>query len=108
MSVIKRDKSASSQDLVQAIEKFIPLLKNQGEDEACDDLKAAAEALRQAKAGSPEHGAAVAAILEAFEGDHELVSYTFQRKHAPGEWTEAEELSEASSRVLSLARRMKQ
>ena len=48
--------------------------------------------------------AAIEAIIDAFEGDHELIAYTHQRDSR--EWTEVEELSQASSRVITLARRM--
>ena len=105
MTVIKRSRQDSSADLIAAIEALIPFLKDQKENDAADALGDAAEALRTAKAQSKEHKAAVAAIIDAFEGDHELISYTFQRENG-GQWTEVEELSQASARVLSLARRM--
>lgn len=47
-------------------------------------------------------------IVDAFEGEHELMAYTFQRDNAAGQWTAAEVLSQASARVLSLARRIHQ
>ena len=105
MTVIKRSRQDSTADLVSAIEALVPLLKDQKETDAAADLTEAAEALRTAKAQSDAHKAAVAKIIDAFEGDHELIAYTFQRDTG-GQWTEVEELSQASARVLSLARRM--
>ena len=106
MTVIKRSRSASCADLVSAIDALIPLLKDQKENDAAEQLLTAMNVLGKAKADSKEQKDAVASVIDAFEGDHELVSYTFQRDTAPGEWTVAEVLSHASSRVLNLARRM--
>jgi hypothetical protein len=106
MTVIKRNRQDSCADLVAAIETLIPLLRDQKEGEAADDLVGAVDELKKAKAASPQQKAAVAKVLDAFEGDHELISYTFQRESSAGQWTEVEELSQASARVLALARRM--
>lgn len=106
MTVIKRNRQDSCADLVAAIESLVPLLKDQKENEAADDLLGAVGELRGAKAGSTQQKDAVAKVLDAFEGDHELISYTFQRESSAGQWTEVEELCQASARVLSLARRM--
>lgn len=106
MTVIKRDRKNSSADLIVAIEKLIPLLQDQKEDDAISDLAKAQNLLRNAEPGSPDHNQAVSIIIDAFEGDHELAAYTHQRAGAT-DWTEFEELSLASSRVLSLARRMR-
>lgn len=106
MTVIKRSRSDSSADLVAALEDLIPLLKDQREHEAADALKSAAAALQKAKPGTEEHRAAVEAVVDAFEGEHELMAYTIQRESSVGQWTEVEQLANASSRVISLARRM--
>ncbi len=106
MTVIKRDRQASTSDLVKAIEALNPLLRDQGEDEAVEALTGAMESLRKAEPGSKAHKASIDAIIEAFEGEHELMAYTHQRANAT-DWTEVEELSQASARVLSLARRMR-
>ena len=106
MTVIKRSRQDSSADLIAAIDALVPLLRDQKEAEAADALVAAAAALKSSKALSDSHKAAVNAIVDAFEGDHELISYTFQRNEGGHQWTEVEELSQASSRVISLARRM--
>lgn len=104
MTVIKRDRNATKSDLIQAIEKLCPLLMDQGEEDAVADLKSAATQLKNAADGSDQANEAVEKILDAFEGDHELMAYTMTRDTK--EWTAAEELSVASSRVLSLVRRM--
>ncbi len=105
MTVIKRNRQDSASDLVAAIEKLNVLLRDQGEDEAVEQLKKAAQDLRKNPVGSPGQMAAVNSIIDVFEGEQELMAYTMQRNST--EWTEAEELSQASSRVLSLARRMR-
>jgi len=105
MTVIKRSQKDSTADLIAAIELLVPLLRDQHEDEAADDLLEAATALRSAKPQSAAHKTAVAKVVDAFEGDHELISYTYQRDNGT-QWTEVEELSQASARVISLARRM--
>lgn len=106
MTVIKRSRSDSSSDLVAAIDQLVPLLKDQKEHEAAAVLVEASATLKREKPGTDVHKAAIEAIIDAFEGDHELISYTFQREGSAGQWTEVEQLSQASARVLSLARRM--
>lgn len=106
MTVIKRSRQDTSADLVAAIDSLLPLLRDQRELEAANDLAAAAAELRKSKPQSEQQKNAVAKIIDAFEGDHELISYTYQRESSGGQWTEVEELSQASARVLSLARRM--
>jgi hypothetical protein len=105
MTVIKRSAKDSSADLVTAIDELIPYLKDQKETDAAASLKEAADQLRKAKTGTDAHKKAIAQVIDAFEGEHELMAYTFQRDNG-GQWTEIEELSQASARVLSLARRM--
>lgn len=105
MTVIKRDKKANLNSLVQALEKLCPLLIDQSEDEAVADLQKAKDILL-ANSNDPElvrNG--ISMIIDAYEGDHELMAYTIQRDSQ--QWTEVEELSHASSRVLSLARRLR-
>ncbi|WP_132314554.1 hypothetical protein [Pseudobacteriovorax antillogorgiicola] len=85
---------------MQAIDKLCLLLEGQGEHEAIVDLNKAKDLLK-----TNDQKAAIAIIIDAFEGDHELMAYTMQREGQ--QWTEVEELSQASSRVLSLARRIR-
>lgn len=106
MSVIKRDRKQSASELVKAIETFVMLLRDEEEDDAADDLMNAATELRSTESGTEPFRKAVQKVIEAFDGDHELMVYTHQRK-PDGEWTRADELSAASSRVLSLAKRLR-
>lgn len=106
MAVIKRSKTNSSTELVKALDEFIPLLQDQKEDEAVEDLTKAMELLRKSQVGEENFKTAIAIVVDAFDGDHELNAYTMQRENPRNEWTEAEVLSHASSRVISLARRL--
>ena len=105
MTVIKRTAANSVKDLLNAIDTLCPLLLDQKEGEAVDQLQEASRALSGSEQGTAEFKEAVGKIVDAFEGDHELIAYTFQRENPKGEWTLVEELNEASSRVLSLAKR---
>ena len=105
MTVIKRDKSASSKDLTKAIEELVDLLADQDEQDAIDALKAAVKKMQSAQPGTPDHKEAVNAIVDAFEGEHELNGYVLAHANAD-EWNIAQQLSQASSRVLNLARRL--
>lgn len=102
---IKRKRSATISDLCEALNNLTCLLKGQDEEEAIADLNAAADLLKKSKPESLEMKSAVKKIIDAFEGEHELIAYTLQREG--DQWTEAEELSQSSSRVLSLARRLR-
>ena len=103
MSVIKRDRNSSKSDLTQSIYKLCYLLEGQKEFEAVEDLKKAASLLSDNELGSENFLNAITIIIDAFEGEHELMAYTFQRD--TDKWTEVEELANQSSRVLTLARR---
>ena len=103
MSVIKRDRNSSKTDLTQSIYKLCYLLEGQKEFEAVEDLKKAATLLSSNEPGSEDFVKGVEIVIDAFEGDHELMAYTFQRD--TDKWTEVEELANQSSRVLTLARR---
>lgn len=105
MATIRRDRMSSAQDLVQALDQLIILLRDEHEEEAISELLEAKRLLMRARPGMPEHAEGVRRIVDAFEGEHELMAYTHQRADAT-EWTRADELSQASSRVLALARRM--
>ena len=108
MTVMKRNRGDSKTDLLKAIDEFTPLLADQKEQEAVEALNVAAGVLKDSEPGSEHEQTAVATIIDAFEGEeHELIAYCHKRENAGGEWTIAEQLYNASSRVLSLARRMK-
>lgn len=102
MTVIKRARSTTHKDLIETLERFMPLLAGQDEQEAIDELSACKKLLETGSAD--EQQAALGRVVEAFDGDLELIAYTFQREG--DQWTEVEELSHVSSRVLSLARRL--
>jgi hypothetical protein len=105
MTVIKRSRANSSGDLVQAIEQFCGLLADQNEDEAVAELNDTVKTLRQAEPGSSEHAKAVKRVVDAFDGDHELSAYILAKPN-PEEWSTTEQLSQAATRVLNLARRL--
>lgn len=102
MTVIKRARTTTHKELIDFLDRFLPLLESQGEDEAIEELKACKQLL---SGGDDEQQSALGRIIDAFDGDHELIAYTFQREG--DQWTEVEELSHVSSRVLSLARRLR-
>ena len=106
MSVIKRDRSASAKDLTDALEKFAILLSDQSENDAAKLLRDSANQIKSAAAGSPQLKKAINQVFEAFDGDHELNAYIIEKPNT-AEWTEADELSQAATRVLNLTRRLR-
>ena len=93
-----------SQFLV-ALQGFIELLKGQSEDEAVAVLEDAVSRLEQFPADSPEWSKVLGEILEAYE-EHELMAYAHRRQSTDQAWSEADELYLASTKVLTLARRL--
>ncbi len=106
MSVIKRDRNASSKDLVDALDKFAVLLAEQSEDDAVKTLREAGQILKSAAIGTASHQKAVSLVINAFEDDHELNAYIIEKPNT-SDWTEADELSQAATRVLNLVRRLR-
>jgi len=106
MAIIKRSRTDSTSDLIAAIRILVPLLQDQKENDAAKALEEASLLLGKGAPGDDQHRKAVSMIVDAFEGEHELISYTYHREGSAGQWTEVEQLAEASSRVISLARRM--
>jgi len=106
MVVIKRSRKASASELVSALTVLMPYLRDQGEEEACVDLEKASATLSKSEIGSGDYKEAIAIIIDAFEGDHELMPYAMPRD-SKGKWTEVEELCAASSKVYNLASRLK-
>ncbi len=104
MTVIKRDRNASAKDLVDAAKKFADLLADQGEEDASEFLRSSATRLIGNDGGITR--SIVTEMIDAFEGDLELGSFIINKPN-PEEWTEADELSQAATRVLSLARRLR-
>lgn len=108
MTVIKRSKKASVDELVTSLNRFIFLLEGQKEDDAVADLRIACGDLQKFQIGSVEFKAAITLIIEAYEGDHELSAYTHRRENSDkGDWTVADELYLASTKVLNIAQRFK-
>ena len=104
MTVIKKkSQKASVQDLVAEINRLAILLEAQNEGEAAADLREAGSELKSHELGSEEFKAAIDEILEAFDGEHELMAYTYRRE-SDG-WSVAEELYLSSINVLNLAKR---
>lgn len=110
MTVVRKKKKQSSvEDLKATLAKLIYLLEGQDEDAAVKDLKIAENDLNQYDADSAEFQAALGLIMEAFEGEHELVAYTFRRdnkKDEPHQWSEVEELYLASTSVINIVKRL--
>ena len=104
MTVKKRDVKTSSEDLIGAIDRLNVLLIGQKETDAVKQLEEAVEQLKRSTPNSTDQKESIEKIIDAFEGEHELMAYTIQRDS--DQWTEAEELFLASSRVISLARRI--
>lgn len=104
MTVIKRTAKNSVQDLISAIDQFIPFLTEQGEDDAVTDMQSYRNLLSESEKEDDNYKKALEGIVDAFEDTHELSAYTFHRETT--EWTEKEELAQISSRVFTLAKRL--
>jgi len=102
--VRKRSKADSVKELQAAILEFALLLKDEEEDSASADLEKACTLLVSAAIDSSEFKKALAAIRDCFEGDHELIAYTM-RKAKDGEWSSADLLFLASTKVTGILRR---
>ncbi len=107
MAVIRRDRKSSSLELVKALRRLAPLLAGQGENDAATFMTSAATALEKQEQGSKAFAATIVGVLAAFEGEEfELMAYTLKTSD-DRDWSQADELSVASNRVLALARRLK-
>ena len=106
MTIRIRKPQNSMQELCIGLERFCTLLETQKEVEAVAHLR---EILAQLKQGvaSPLQDQAIEAIVEAFEGEHELAAYTLHKNKDPEVWTEADELYLASTGVWNLVRRLR-
>ena len=105
--VVKRSKSSSLDDLRKQLLSLIHLLEEQNEDAAVSDLRIALSDLQKYTPDSNESAAALALLLEAFEGEHELIAYTYKReKQEAGQWTDIDRLYLASTGVLTLVKRL--
>lgn len=107
MAVIKKKTPKSStNDLVIALDKLIILLEGQSEDEAAADLTRIQKQLQQVQPATQAFKQELEKIIDAFQGEHELESYTIRRESSGDQWTEAEELYIASTTVWNLANRL--
>jgi len=107
MSVIKKDLRTSANELIVALEKFVPLLRKQGnEDEAANLLHTLAQKMINQEVGSDAFAESIRAVIDSFEGDCDLKAYTLKESDRKS-WSEADELAVISSRIYALARRFK-
>ena len=107
MVVIRKKTNKNSlAQLLSALTKFIQLLENQNEEQAIKKLKTAEKSLRSTSTKPAAHKTALQLILATFEGDDELIAYTYSRQNSESEWGDAEELYLASTDVLSLVKRL--
>lgn len=107
MSVIRKDPRTSASELIVAIEKFIPLLRKQGnEDEAADLLRELAQKMTNQEVDSDAFSESIRAVIDSFEGDCDLKAYTLKESDRKS-WSEADEMAVISSRIYALARRFK-
>ena len=105
MAVVKK-KSVSSQELIEAIERFVPLLVGQKEDEAVQFMRDIIDQLREQEAEGQQFKDTVQKVIEAFDGELELIAYTLKSSDGQS-WSDADELAVVSNRVLALARRLR-
>lgn len=105
MTVIKRDRSASSKDLSTAIAEFVDLLADQNEPDAVAALKEAASLIKSSKPGEAKHSQGLEILNDAFYDTHELNAYIIEKPKGD-EWGIVEQLSQAAARVASLLKRL--
>lgn len=105
MAVVKK-KSVSSQELIEAIERFVPLLAGQKEDEAVQFMREIIDQLQKQEPDDQLVKDSALKVIEAFDGELELIAYTLKSSDGQS-WSEADELAVASNRVLALARRLR-
>ena len=107
MTVVrKKSRSSSSEDLKAAMIRLTELLDGQKEQEAADDLRTFLRVLEENQPQSAEFQGALAKVVDAFEGDHELNAYTYKREKKDDSWSAADDLFLASTSVITLVRRL--
>lgn len=104
MVVIRRDRKTSVSDLIDALYKFIELLKQQKDLEAAQELSESVKLLEKNSSDLSECKKIASNILKTFK-DQELDVY-LQAKIDYKEWKASDELLELSSRVLNLVKRL--
>jgi hypothetical protein len=103
--VVKRTRKNSTTELKTSLQQLIQLLEGQKEDDAVADLRIALGDIEKVQPESEEFKAAIRLVHECFEGDHELIAYTFNQGK-DGRWSEVEELYLASTTVFNLVKRL--
>ena len=108
MTIRIRKPQNSMQELCSALERFCTQLETQKELAAVAQLREILAQLKnQSVVGGSLQEEAIEAIVEAFEGEHELAAYTLHKNKDPEIWTEADELYLASTEVWNLVRRLR-
>ena len=109
MNIRIRKPQNSMQELCTALERFCVLLETQKETAAVAQLHEILSQLKRIDTGADStiQEQAIDAIVEAFEGEHELAAYTLHKTKDPNEWTEADALFLASTEVWNLVRRLR-
>ncbi len=107
MTIRIRKPQNSLQELCVALKRFCILLEAQKEVDAVAQLREILAQLDQEGVAGPLQDQAIEAIVEAFEGDHELSAYMLHKSKDPEAWTEADELFLVSTEVWNLVRRLR-
>ena len=97
MVVVRKKRKQTKEDLLAAITRFALLLEGQKEQEAAQDLRAAAEKLSTSEEGSEDFLSALTAIYDSFEGEHELKAYTLATVKPEEAWTEEGQTEEGQA-----------
>lgn len=103
--VIRKKAESSADDLLNSLDHFMELLATQDEEAAIAALREARDTIQTSAPGSEKFNESVLAVIDAFDGEHELNAYTLHKSEAGGEWSIAEELYLASVQVLNHANR---
>ena len=107
MAVVKKKKrSLSLSELQVSLTRLIELLELQDEVEAVADLQSALNTIEDVSSDSAAVDKALATILDAFTGVHELEAYTIRRGTDGQGWSAADDLYIASTTVWSLTKRL--
>ena len=107
MTIRIRKPQNSMQELCASLERFCTLLQTQKEVAAVAQLREILGQLTQKELASVLQDEAIEAIVESFEGEHELAAYTLHKTKDPEAWTEADELFLVSTEVWNLVRRLR-
>jgi hypothetical protein len=110
MTVIrKKTKQNSLDDLRRHIETFLKLLKLEGEDESVSFLEGVSAKLQSLNEleNDTELQDLLCKLQEGFDGDLELIAFTFHKPKDDNNWGIADELYLASMAVLNLVNRLK-